>query len=373
MDWARRHGTVILYDAAYEAYADAGIDDPQRCIEAVFCGAQYPSKGTAEVADALKLYDRPVSMVVNYCATGTDAFRYGVFAVASGKGGVGKSSVTANLAAAMAADGLKVGVIDADVYGFSIPKMIGADQDPTIIDGLVIPPVVHGVAVMSMGFLVDEDRAIIWRGPMLHKALEQFLTDVYWDEPDFLLVDMPPGTGDIAISLSQYLPRGEVYVVTTPQAAAQKVARLSAAMAEELLMRGFVFAVIRRATSPVAALFVTSVTFSLLHVQNAGANVWSLFFVGLAGVFLGGVLLVTGSLYAAWIAHFSWNWTMAAIFHTPVSGLSLEAPGYRYVDAGPDWATGGEWGPEGSVLAGVGMLGAIGYLYARRFIRRENG
>jgi len=127
-----------------------------------------------------------------------------------------------------------VGVLDADVYGFSIPKMMGVDRPPMVIDGLIIPPVVHGVAVMSMGFMVEDERAIIWRGPMLHKALEQFLTDVFWDEPDFLLIDMPPGTGDIALSLSQYLPRGEVYVVTTPQPAAQQVARLSAAMAEKV-------------------------------------------------------------------------------------------------------------------------------------------
>ena len=154
--------------------------------------------------------------------------------IASGKGGVGKSSVTTNLAVALAQRGHSVGVIDADVYGFSIPRMLGTDRDPTIIDQMILPPEQWGVRCISMGYFVPEGQAVIWRGPMLHKALEQFLTDVYWDEPEFLLIDMPPGTGDIALSLSQYLPRGEVYVVTTPQPAAQNVARLSAAMAEKV-------------------------------------------------------------------------------------------------------------------------------------------
>lgn len=154
-----------------------------------------------------------------------------VLGISSGKGGVGKSSTTVNLAISLANRGLHVGVLDADVYGFSIPKMMGVEQAPTVIDGLVIPPVSYGVSAMSMGFLVEEDRAIIWRGPMLHKALEQFLTDVYWGEPDFLLIDMPPGTGDVALSMSQYLPRTEVFVVTTPQPAAQRVAQRSASMA----------------------------------------------------------------------------------------------------------------------------------------------
>lgn len=154
--------------------------------------------------------------------------------ISSGKGGVGKSSVTTNLAVALAQRGHKVGIVDADIYGFSIPRMLGTDRDPVVIDQMLLPPEAHGVRCISIGYFVPEGQAVVWRGPMLHKALEQFLTDVFWDEPDFLLVDMPPGTGDIALSLSQYLPRGEVYVVTTPQQAAQKVARLSAAMANKV-------------------------------------------------------------------------------------------------------------------------------------------
>jgi len=156
--------------------------------------------------------------------------------ISSGKGGVGKSSITTNLAVALAERGYSVGVLDADVYGFSIPRMLGADRDPVVLDEMLLPPEAWGVRCISMAYFVPDGQAVIWRGPMLHKALEQFLTDVYWDDPDFLIVDMPPGTGDIAISLSQYLPRAEVYVVTTPQAAAQQVARLSAAMAEKVHM-----------------------------------------------------------------------------------------------------------------------------------------
>jgi ATP-binding protein involved in chromosome partitioning len=162
--------------------------------------------------------------------------------VSSGKGGVGKSSVTTNLAVALAAQGYQVGVVDADIYGYSIPRMLGTDRDPVMIEDMLLPPEKWGVRCISIGYFVPEGQAVVWRGPMLHKALEQFLADVYWDEPDFLLIDMPPGTGDIALSLSQYLPRAEVLVVTTPQVAAQKVARLSAAMAEKvnLPVRGII-------------------------------------------------------------------------------------------------------------------------------------
>jgi len=157
-----------------------------------------------------------------------------VLLIASGKGGVGKSSVTTNLAVSLAKRGRKTAVVDADVWGFSIPRMLGIDRPPVVIDSMLIPPDAHGVSCISMGFFAQEDQAVIWRGPMLHKALEQFLTDVFWDDPDFLVVDLPPGTGDISISLSQFLPRAEVYVVTTPQPAAQKVAQRAAFMAQKV-------------------------------------------------------------------------------------------------------------------------------------------
>ncbi len=157
-----------------------------------------------------------------------------VLLIASGKGGVGKSSVTTNLAVALARRDRSVAVIDADVWGFSIPRMLGIDRPPVVIDSMLVPPDVHGVRCISMGFFAADDQAVIWRGPMLHKALEQFLTDVYWDDPEYLLVDLPPGTGDISISLAQFLPRSEVYVVTTPQPAAQRVAQRAAAMAEKV-------------------------------------------------------------------------------------------------------------------------------------------
>ncbi len=133
-------------------------------------------------------------------------------------------------------------VLDADVYGFSIPAMLGVDDPPTVIDQMMVPPEAHGVRCISMGFFIEEDQAVIWRGPMLHKALEQFLTDVFWDEPEFLVVDMPPGTGDVSLSMAQYLPRAEIYVVTTPQAAAQRVAQRTAAMAKKfnLPVRGVI-------------------------------------------------------------------------------------------------------------------------------------
>ena len=165
-----------------------------------------------------------------------------VILVASGKGGVGKSSVTANLAIALAQRGLRTGVIDADVWGFSIPRMLGVSRPPTVIDQMVIPVEANGVRCISMGFFAREDQPVIWRGPMLHKALEQFLTDVHWDDPDYLLLDLPPGTGDISLSISQFLPKSELLVVTTPQPAAQKVAQRAAYMAEKvnLQVRGVI-------------------------------------------------------------------------------------------------------------------------------------
>jgi ATP-binding protein involved in chromosome partitioning len=163
----------------------------------------------------------------------TDA-RTRVLAIASGKGGVGKSSVTTNLAVALAQRGQRVAAVDADVWGFSMPRMLGIDHAPVVIDDVIIPPEANGVNLISMGFFAREDQPVVWRGPMLHKALEQFLTDVHWDEPDFLVVDMPPGTGDIALSMAQFLPRAEVIIVTTPQPAAQRVAQRAAYMSQKV-------------------------------------------------------------------------------------------------------------------------------------------
>ena len=160
-----------------------------------------------------------------------------VIAVASGKGGVGKSSLTANLAAAFDALGHRTGVLDADVYGHSIPHMLGIHQRPVVVDRMIVPPVRGELKLMSIGFFLDDNAPVMWRGPMLHRALEQFLSDVHWGELDILLVDMPPGTGDVAISLGQLLPRAEVLVVTTPQPAAQQVAVRAADMAQRTGMR----------------------------------------------------------------------------------------------------------------------------------------
>jgi ATP-binding protein involved in chromosome partitioning len=153
-----------------------------------------------------------------------------VIAVASGKGGVGKSSVTANLAVALAAQGYTVGVLDADVYGYSIPRMMGISRPPAMVDDLIMPIEAHGVRIMSIGFMIEDDSPVIWRGPMLHKALTQFVTEVFWDEPDYFLVDLPPGTGDVSLTVSQLLPTASLLIVTTPQVTAQRVARRAAAM-----------------------------------------------------------------------------------------------------------------------------------------------
>ena len=157
-----------------------------------------------------------------------------VYLVASGKGGVGKSSVTVNLAAAMARDGLRVGVVDADVYGFSVPRMLGVEGVPTRMgDDMILPPVAHDVKVISIGMFVPGNQPVVWRGPMLHRALQQFLADVYWGDLDVLLLDLPPGTGDVAISLGQLLPNSEILVVTTPQAAAAEVAERAGSIATQ--------------------------------------------------------------------------------------------------------------------------------------------
>ncbi|GCE77497.1 Mrp/NBP35 family ATP-binding protein [Cellulomonas biazotea] len=154
-----------------------------------------------------------------------------VYAIASGKGGVGKSSVTANLAVALAQDGLRVGVVDADIYGFSIPRMLGVTRPPTKVDDMLLPPVAHDVKVVSIGMFVPPGQPVVWRGPMLHRALQQFLADVFWGDLDVLLLDLPPGTGDIAISVAQLLPGSEIVVVTTPQAAAAEVAERAGSVA----------------------------------------------------------------------------------------------------------------------------------------------
>ncbi len=170
-----------------------------------------------------------------------------VIAVASGKGGVGKSSLAVNLAAAFASLGHEVGVLDADIYGHSIPHMLGIQQKPVVVDKMIVPPVAHDLKLMSIGFFLDDNAPVMWRGPMLHRALEQFLQDVHWGEIDVLVVDMPPGTGDVSISLGQLLPRAEAVVVTTPQPLAQDVASRAATMAQKTGMR--VIGVIENMTS----------------------------------------------------------------------------------------------------------------------------
>jgi ATP-binding protein involved in chromosome partitioning len=154
-----------------------------------------------------------------------------VYAVASGKGGVGKSSVTVNLAVALAAKGLSVGVVDADIYGFSVPRMLGVEHKPTQVDQMIMPPVAHDVKVISIGMFTPGNTAVVWRGPMLHRALNQFLADVFWGDLDILLLDLPPGTGDIAISIAQLVPSAELLVVTTPQLAAREVAERAGSIA----------------------------------------------------------------------------------------------------------------------------------------------
>jgi ATP-binding protein involved in chromosome partitioning len=160
-----------------------------------------------------------------------------VYAVASGKGGVGKSSVTVNLAAALAAAGQKVGVADADIYGHSVPRMLGVTGRPTPVENMIMPPSAHGVKVISIGMFTKGNTPVVWRGPMLHRALQQFLADVYWGDLDVLLLDLPPGTGDVAISVAQMLPTAELLVVTTPQLAAAEVAERAGAIAQQTRQR----------------------------------------------------------------------------------------------------------------------------------------
>jgi ATP-binding protein involved in chromosome partitioning len=156
-----------------------------------------------------------------------------VIAVGSGKGGVGKSTATVNIAASLAKLGHSVGLLDADVWGFSIPRMLNVHQRPTVVDDMIMPPEAFGVKVVSIGLFTTEDNPVVWRGPMLHKALQQFLSDVHWDEPEYLLIDLPPGTGDVSISIAQFLPGASFVLVTTPQAVAEKVAQRAGFMAEK--------------------------------------------------------------------------------------------------------------------------------------------
>jgi ATP-binding protein involved in chromosome partitioning len=160
-----------------------------------------------------------------------------VLAIASGKGGVGKSSISVNLAAALAALGEQVGVLDADIYGHSVPRLLGCDQRPVAVDEMIVPPLAHGLKLMSIGFFLEDNSPIVWRGPLLHRALEQFLQDVHWGALDTLVVDMPPGTGDVPISLGQLLPQAEAVIVTTPQPLAQEVAARAALLANQTGMR----------------------------------------------------------------------------------------------------------------------------------------
>jgi ATP-binding protein involved in chromosome partitioning len=166
--------------------------------------------------------------IIPFAQPGSRTRMYGI---ASGKGGVGKSSVTVNLAAALAAKGMSVGVVDADIYGHSIPRMLGTTERPTQVEDMIMPPQAHGVKVISIGMFTAGNAAVVWRGPMLHRALQQFLADVYWGDLDVLLLDLPPGTGDVAISLANLLPESEIIVVTTPQIAAAEVAERAGSIA----------------------------------------------------------------------------------------------------------------------------------------------
>ena len=160
-----------------------------------------------------------------------------VYAVASGKGGVGKSSVTVNLALALAEKGLRVGVLDADIYGHSVPALLGSTQAPSVVDDMILPPIAHGIKHISIGHFVEGNAPVVWRGPMLHRAIQQFLGDVFWGDLDILLLDLPPGTGDVALSVAQLLPNAELLVVTTPQAAAAEVAERAGSIAQQTRQR----------------------------------------------------------------------------------------------------------------------------------------
>ena len=226
------HGRVAEAVLAATDLARVEVDvramAPEELVEVARVLRNEPPPNPLRVID-VNAPDRPAPRVNPF----TDA-RTRVIAVASGKGGVGKSSVTTNVSIALAQRGHRVAAVDADVWGFSMPRMLGIRNPPDLIDDLIVPPEAYGVRLISMGFFASEEQAVIWRGPMLHKALEQFLTDVYWGDLDFLVVDMPPGTGDVSLSMAQFIPKAEVVIVTTPQPAAQRVAQRAAAMAEKV-------------------------------------------------------------------------------------------------------------------------------------------
>lgn len=198
----------------------------------------YPAIGNVTVELTSMTEDERKSLVGNLRGETATPFAASdtstqVIAIGSGKGGVGKSTTTVSLAASLAKQGHSVGLLDADVWGFSIPRMLGIHERPTVVGDMIMPPEMFGVKVVSIGLFTTEDNPVVWRGPMLHKALQQFLTDVHWDEPDYLLVDLPPGTGDVSISIAQFLPGASMVIVTTPQAVAEKVAQRAGFMAEK--------------------------------------------------------------------------------------------------------------------------------------------
>ncbi len=232
--WAELEEAVrdaaLAVDGVQRVDVDVRLMDEDELPEVARVLKGEPPPDPLAVVDAGVAPEEPVRHRTNPFTSS----RTRILAIASGKGGVGKSSVTTNLAIALAQRGKRVAVVDADVWGFSIPRMLGVDHPPDLVDDVLVPPAIHGVTAISMGFFTREDEAVVWRGPMLHKALEQFLTDVHWADPDYLVIDLPPGTGDVSLSISQFLPRAEIIVVTTPQLAAQKVAQRAGAMAEKV-------------------------------------------------------------------------------------------------------------------------------------------
>ena len=235
-------GAVLPLDGVDDVRVEMTVmtDEERAAVRQQMGGGQsHGAAGTAAAPAGGQRLGHEEGRVNQFMRPGS---RTRVLGISSGKGGVGKSSVTVNTAIALSRLGYETAVLDADVYGFSVPKMLGITSDPVVIDDMIVPPVAYGIKVISIGFFVEENQPVMWRGPMLHKALEQFLVDVLWGDVDFLLVDMPPGTGDVALSMAQYLSRSEMFVVTTPQAAAQRVAQRTAYMAKKvhLPLRGVI-------------------------------------------------------------------------------------------------------------------------------------